>query len=103
MHAVGFMVDPQFQNGDQFTDPEVVDGWDIVLSRLEPNIAKQRAIKDHLADYTACRRRFARVNALADRFTTDPCSCWEDYEANTSELQTLAIKLSQAISSSCLE
>ena len=26
MHAAGYMVDPQFQNGDQFTDLEVVDG-----------------------------------------------------------------------------
>ena len=74
------------------------------MSRLEPDIAKQRAIKDQLADYRASRRRFARANALPDRFTTDPCVWWEDYGADTSELHTLAMKiLNQAISSSCLE
>ena len=104
MHAAAFMVNPMFQLGTQFTDSEVMDGWDTVLDRLQPDATKQRLIKDQLADYRGCKRRFGRANALTDRLTRDPCVWWEDYGAEAKELQEVAIKiLSQTVSSSCLE
>eukprot|EP00250_Pteridium_aquilinum_P001607 c11798_g1_i1 orf=3-254(-) len=51
VHAAAFMVEPQFQMGSQDMDTEVADGWDIVLERLERDIAKQRIIRDQLADF----------------------------------------------------
>eukprot|EP00250_Pteridium_aquilinum_P001972 c12183_g1_i1 orf=1-480(-) len=66
MHAAAFVVDPQFQTGNQERDVEVMDSWDEVLERLQSVAAKQRLIRDQLADKKGCKCRFARANSLAD-------------------------------------
>lgn len=74
------------------------------IYRLVPKRELQRKVKNQLCLYRQFQGNFATINAQEDRTLIGAALWWEDYGAETPELQALAIRiLSQTMSSSSLE
>ncbi|KAH7288100.1 hypothetical protein KP509_31G012000 [Ceratopteris richardii] len=105
LHAAAYMLDPEFQDKKQYSDPEVANGWRIILERLVPDSATRRLIRDQLSKYrTGKDASYACAYAQEDRLRVGATLWWKDFGFDGPNLQQLAIRiLSQACTTSCLE
>ncbi|KAH7331702.1 hypothetical protein KP509_20G047100 [Ceratopteris richardii] len=105
LHTAAYMLDPEFQDKKQYADPEVANGWRIILERFVPDSAARRLIRDQLSKYrTGKDASYACADAQEYRLRVGAALWWEDFGFDGLELQQLAIRiLSQACTTSCLE
>ncbi|KAH7438979.1 hypothetical protein KP509_04G039900 [Ceratopteris richardii] len=105
LHAAAYMLDPEFQDKKQYSDPEVANGWRIILERFVPDSATRRLIRDQLSKYrTGKDASYACADAQEDRLRVGATLWWDDFGFDGPNLQQLAIRiLSQACTTSCLE
>ena len=80
------------------------DGWDLILTRLVTDAAVRRAMRSQLSMYRSKDGNFGSVDAQVDKKNVEGPLWWENYGADTLELQRLAIRiLSQNASSFPIE
>ena len=104
LHAAAYILDPEFQGGNQESEMLVMQGWNEILEKLVPDDKIRREIKFAWYKYRVSEGLFATRDAKLDRFRVNATLWWEENGAQNKELQALAIKvLSQSCSSSAIE
>ncbi|KAH7414698.1 hypothetical protein KP509_14G006500 [Ceratopteris richardii] len=51
LHEATYMLDPKFQDKKQYADPEVANGWKIILERFVRDSEFKKLIRDQLSKY----------------------------------------------------
>ncbi|XP_021899084.1 uncharacterized protein LOC110815562 [Carica papaya] len=104
LHAAGYILNPRYFGRGQLKDKNVMRGWKATLEKYECDGGSRRILREQLSSYWRLEGSFGEEDAVDCRDKMDPVAWWENFGFETSDLQTLAIKvLSQVASVSCCE